>query len=62
MGYRTPEGRFRPGVSVFRKEDGKLLRFNNAGFQPFDDFSTGWHILDMFPEGAGAWGAKFKDA
>jgi len=59
MGYRTPEGRFRPGVSVFRKEDGKLLRFNNAGFQPFDDFCAVWHLFDLLP-GDSEWSPKFN--
>lgn len=59
MGYRTPEGRFRPGVSVFRKEGGKILRVNNAGFQPFDDFCAVWHLFDLLP-GDSDWSPKFN--
>jgi predicted dithiol-disulfide oxidoreductase (DUF899 family) len=59
MGYRTEEGRFRPGVSVFRKEGGKILRVNNAGFQPFDDFCAAWNLFALLP-GEANWTPKFN--
>lgn len=58
MGYRTEEGRWRPGVSVFRKENGKILRVNNAGFQPFDDFCAAWNLFALLP-GEANWTPKF---
>lgn len=59
MGYRTEEGRWRPGVSVFRKDDGKILRVNNAGFQPFDDFCAAWNLFALLP-GEANWTPRFN--
>jgi hypothetical protein len=44
---------------VFRKDGKKLLRFNNAGFQPFDDFCAVWHLFDLLP-GDAEWSPKFN--
>ena len=60
MGYGSADSGWQPGVSVFRREGKRILRLSNAGFHPFDDFSTVWHILDLFPEGAGDWSPKFR--
>lgn len=60
MGYGSEEDGWRPGISVFRREGKRILRLSNTGFHPLDDFSTVWHILDLFPEGAGAWSPRFK--
>ncbi len=61
MGYRV-DGRARPGVSVFRRKNGKILRVADTGFSPGDDFCAVWHFLDLVPEGAAGWQPKFKYA
>jgi predicted dithiol-disulfide oxidoreductase (DUF899 family) len=60
MGYGSEEGGWQPGISVFRREQARIVRLSDAGFQPRDDFSTVWHILDLLPEGAGGWSPRFK--
>jgi predicted dithiol-disulfide oxidoreductase (DUF899 family) len=58
MGYRTEKG-FRPGVSAFRKEGGRILRVSDTGLGPGDDFCAAWHFFDMLPEGAAGWRPRF---
>jgi predicted dithiol-disulfide oxidoreductase (DUF899 family) len=58
MGYRSDDGGWLPGVSVFRREGGRILRVADTRFQPGDDFCTVWHLLDLLPEGAGGWRPK----
>jgi predicted dithiol-disulfide oxidoreductase (DUF899 family) len=58
MGYRSGEG-WRPGVSVFRKEAGRILRVSDTGFGPDDDFCAVWHLFDLLPAGADGWRARF---
>jgi predicted dithiol-disulfide oxidoreductase (DUF899 family) len=58
MGYRSENG-FQPGVSVFRKEGGRVVRVSDAGLGPGDDFCSVWHFFDLLPEGAAGWRAKF---
>ncbi len=58
MGYRGEHG-FTPGVSVFKKEDGKIYRVSNAELGPYDDFCSVWHFFNMIPEGPNGWEAKF---
>ena len=58
MGYRGRDG-FLPGVSVFRREGGKILRVSDAPFSPGDDFCAVWHLFDLIPEGGAAWHPKF---
>ena len=60
LGYRTADGGWRPGVSVFRRDASRILRFADTGFCPGDDFCALWHIFDMLPDGAGDWQAKFR--
>ena len=45
MGYRSADGRWRPGVSVFRARGPKILRVSDASWSPGDDFCTVWHLL-----------------
>ena len=59
MGYHTKDG-YMPGISVFRRDDGRIIRVSDAGLQPFDDFCTAWHILDLLPGGVGSWQPKFS--
>lgn len=60
MGYRGDNGRWLPGVSVFRRDGGRILRVSDAGASPGDDFCALWHILDLLPDGAGGWRPKFS--
>jgi predicted dithiol-disulfide oxidoreductase (DUF899 family) len=59
MGYRSPDGGWLPGVSVFRLDGDRILRVADTRFEPSDDFCTLWHLLDLLPEGATDWHAKF---
>jgi predicted dithiol-disulfide oxidoreductase (DUF899 family) len=59
MGYRV-DGRALPGVSVFRRENGRILRVADTGFQPGDDFCNVWHFFDLIPEGAAGWQPKYN--
>jgi predicted dithiol-disulfide oxidoreductase (DUF899 family) len=58
MGYRSEKG-FQPGVSVFRKEGGRVVRVSDTGLGPGDDFCAVWHFFEMLPEGPAGWRAKF---
>jgi predicted dithiol-disulfide oxidoreductase (DUF899 family) len=61
MGYHDDSG-FRPGVSVLRRERGKLVRVADTSFSPGDDFCNVWHFFDLIPEGAAGWKPKYKYA
>ena len=60
MGYRSEQGRWRPGISVFRREGQKILRVSDAAWKPGDDFCTVWHFFDLLPGGAAGWAPKFS--
>jgi predicted dithiol-disulfide oxidoreductase (DUF899 family) len=59
MGYRSDK-RFHPGVSVFKKQNGKIVRVSDQELGPYDDFCSVWHFFDMAPEGAGDWSPQYK--
>jgi predicted dithiol-disulfide oxidoreductase (DUF899 family) len=59
MGYRSPGGGWLPGVSVFRRDDGHIVRVADTGFHESDDFCTLWHLFALLPEGAAGWRVKF---
>lgn len=61
MGYRSPE-RWLPGVSVFERRDGRILRVSDTDFGPGDDFNPVWHLLDLLPAGADGWRPRFTYA
>jgi predicted dithiol-disulfide oxidoreductase (DUF899 family) len=61
MGYRG-DGGFRPGVSVFKRAGGKLVRVADTSFSPGDDFCNVWHFFDLIPEGKAGWQPKFSYA
>jgi len=61
MGYRS-EGRFMPGVSVFRRDGDRILRVSDTPFSPGDDFCSVWHFFDLIPEGPAGWQPKYKYA
>jgi predicted dithiol-disulfide oxidoreductase (DUF899 family) len=59
MGYGD-DGKFQPGVSVFKKQHGEIVRVSDQGLGPYDDFCSVWHFFDMLPEGAGDWAPQYK--
>jgi len=59
MGYRSARGGWMPGVSVFRRGEGGLLRVGDTAFGPGDDFCSVWHFLDLLPGGAADWHPRF---
>lgn len=59
MGFRTDRG-WRPGVSVFQRQGGKIVRVSDAGFMEGDDFCTVYHLFDLLPGGSGDWSPKFR--
>ncbi len=60
MGYRSEDGGWLPGISVFRREKNRILRVSDAGLGPGDDFCSLWHIFDLLPGGAGDWAPKYR--
>ena len=60
MGYQAKDGGLLPGVSVFRRQRGRIIRIADTGFSPGDDFCTMWHFLDLLPGGARGWGPKLR--
>jgi predicted dithiol-disulfide oxidoreductase (DUF899 family) len=59
MGYRA-NGRSMPGVSVFKRQAGKIMRVSDTSFSPGDDFCAVWHLFDLMPEGRAGWRPKFR--
>ncbi|MDB5395703.1 MAG: hypothetical protein JWM91_3209 [Rhodospirillales bacterium] len=57
MGY-AHDGRWHPGVSVFRRTERKIYRVSDATFRPGDDFCTAWHFFDLLTDGADDWRPK----
>lgn len=55
LGYCGPQGDFRPGVSLFRRDGDRLLRVSDSGSRPLDDFCALWHLFEMLPEGPEGW-------
>ena len=52
MGYRSEDGSWLPGVSVFRRlSQGRIVRVSDTSFSPGDDFCTLWHFFDLLPGG-----------
>jgi predicted dithiol-disulfide oxidoreductase (DUF899 family) len=60
MGYRSDQGGWRPGISVFKRTGPKILRVSDAAWSPGDDFCTVWHFFDLLPEGAAGWSPKLS--
>jgi predicted dithiol-disulfide oxidoreductase (DUF899 family) len=60
MGYRSQQGHWLPGISVFKLAGEKILRVSDAAWSPGDDFCTLWHLFDLLPEGAAGWSPKFS--
>jgi predicted dithiol-disulfide oxidoreductase (DUF899 family) len=60
MGYRSDQGKWRPGISVFKLVGRKILRVSDAVWSPGDDFCTLWHFFDLLPDGAAGWSPKLS--
>lgn len=60
MGYRSGDGGYTPGVSAFQKRAGRLVRVNDLGMGPGDDFCSVWHFYDLLPEGSAGWRPRFS--
>jgi predicted dithiol-disulfide oxidoreductase (DUF899 family) len=60
MGYRGQEGGWMPGISVFRREAGRVMRVSDTGMEPGDAFCGVWHFFDLLPGGSAGWQPKFK--
>ena len=54
------EGGYHPGVSVFRKADGKVVRVSDTTFEPGDLYCSVWHLFDLLPQGPDGWSPKFS--
>jgi predicted dithiol-disulfide oxidoreductase (DUF899 family) len=54
MGYQSGK-RLLPGLSVFQKQEGRIVRVSDSGSNPGDDFCALWHLFDLLPEGAENW-------
>ena len=53
------DGGFMPGVSVFQKKNGQVVRVSDTGFGPGDIYCTVWHLFDLLPQGADGWQPKY---
>jgi predicted dithiol-disulfide oxidoreductase (DUF899 family) len=62
MGYRGDEGGWRPGISVFQKRDGRIVRVSDQRLGPGDDFCSVYHFFDMIPEGRTDFHPRFSYA
>ena len=60
LGYRGPHGHWRPGVSAFQRDAGRIVRVSDSELCPGDDFCTLWHLFDLLPQGAAGWTPKFS--
>lgn len=60
MGFVSAKGGYMPGVSVFRRQDGAIVRVSDALFSPGDDFCTLWHFFDLLGAGRAREGASGK--
>jgi hypothetical protein len=49
-----------PGISVFQRRNGKIVRVSDTAFGPGDDFAAIWHVFDLLPGGAGDWSPQYK--
>jgi len=60
MGYRGPQGHWRPGISVFQRAGSRIVRVSDTDLHPGDDFCTVWHLFDLLPKGPAGWAPKFS--
>ena len=62
MGFKSGEGHWLPGVSVFKRDGARIMRVSDAGFSPGDDYCVLWHFFDLLPGGARGFEAESKPA
>ena len=58
MGYKSERG-FMPGISVFCREEDRIVRVSDTGLGPDDVFCAVWHFLEMLPAGPNGWRPRF---
>lgn len=49
MGYLQENGAWLPGISVFRREEDRIVRVTDTPFGPGDDFCIVWPLYDLIP-------------
>ena len=59
MGYRR-DGKFWPGVSVFRKQENGIVRISDTGLGPDDEFCVVWSLFDLLPVGPDSWRPRYS--
>ncbi len=59
MGYHR-EGRFMPGISVFGKREGGIVRTADTGLGPDDEFCIVWSFLDLLGVGTDGWRPRYS--
>jgi predicted dithiol-disulfide oxidoreductase (DUF899 family) len=59
MGYRR-DGKFWPGISVFRRQGGEIVRLSDTGLGPDDEFCVVWSFLDLLPGGPEGWRPRYS--
>jgi predicted dithiol-disulfide oxidoreductase (DUF899 family) len=70
MGYRRRGadpfddrlGGWNPGVSVFRREGGRIVRVSDAELGPGDGFCVVYSLFDLVPGSDLTWGPKYSYA
>lgn len=62
MGYASPSGRCRPGISVFTRTAEGISRVEDVTSCPHDDFCAIWHLFDLLPGGSSAWSPRLSYA
>jgi len=55
LGYRSPEGRLLPGLSVFVQREQGIVRVSDTGVRPGCDFSIVCRLFELLPGGWGDW-------
>ena len=58
MGFEQ-DGMPKPGVSVFYKNDGKIIRVGRDDFGPGDNYCPTFPLFDLLKDGTNNWQAKF---
>ncbi|HXX05279.1 MAG TPA: DUF899 family protein, partial [Candidatus Bathyarchaeia archaeon] len=58
MGFEQ-DGMPKPGVSVFYKNDGKIIRVGRDDFGPGDNYCPTFPLFDLLKDGTSNWQAKF---